>query len=353
MDNSFSVKEQLINIIQTLSAEEQAELLRYLTTPKVETPPPQEAILRPHENTRRHRRHLASADDLPITDRDTPDFHSATSPNRAETSAEQQAITQKNDEEPIAPKAAANRFPLPKWGDVKKYWPLKTRIDQRTLLHALEGKMEGELRHFIQEVFAPNQYTVFLSPEEFAHYQPIVRRGQQELATQLTETAEARNYKLVGRRIHVTIEADPTLAPTQAYRIEAAFLEERDDLPPPHLQVVGEAQRFTLTKPNLSLGRSDEVSICLKAWDKQMLISRQHAHIRQEGEVWVVYDGYEQDGTRHKSKWGTTINGVRLESGARHVLRNGDLLGVAITPQSGRPVVTLQFVDVTGEEVAA
>jgi pSer/pThr/pTyr-binding forkhead associated (FHA) protein len=74
---------------------------------------------------------------------------------------------------------------------------------------------------------------------------------------------------------------------------------------------------YTLDEPSITLGRDKSCQVVLA----QQAVSRNHARISQEGNLYFLED--------LGSAYGTQINGKPLPKGEKHRLRNGDIFAIA------------------------
>ncbi len=136
---------------------------------------------------------------------------------------------------------------------------------------------------------------------------------------------------------HVKIELSPSPAP----ELTRPPLTSKDDValpiqeaeshnaePPPqinkedtvataHLIITSpfsrEPRTITLLKDEITLGRAGSSDILL---DEDTITSRHHAHIKRDGENYIIYD--------KRSSYGVTVNDHKLEEGVGHILKEGD-----------------------------
>ncbi len=185
----------------------------------------------------------------------------------------------------------------------------------------------------VSQIYAPNEYVVYLSPrdrEQFESYEPALVK---ELEQYLTEHSRRESYVLLSKP-KVTFETDedlevglfgianrmiqreapdqepepaPETGETRVYRAapvetEAASAEDLGVEPEPEpATVTVNGRAYDLKKPSVVIGRSKDCDI--RVSDPN--ISRQHAEIRQEGSTyWIVDLG---------STNGTSVNGRALK----------------------------------------
>jgi hypothetical protein len=202
----------------------------------------------------------------------------------------------------------------------------------------------------VSRVYVPNEYTIYLSPndrKQFAGYEGSLVGELQEY---LAEHARRERYALLGSPV-VLVTTDDDLAVGEfgiATRLVADEASEEPP-PPPELPVEQPAQtmiyraptppvaeapppepeperevvsltvagrQHVVSDPCVVLGRSREAGVRIS----DVNISRKHAEIRQEGSTfWVVDLG---------STNGTLVNGKRVD---RQRLRDGDRITLGAT----------------------
>jgi hypothetical protein len=220
------------------------------------------------------------------------------------------------------------------------------------LARKLAKEMDDYKMVSVSQVYAPNEYVVYLSPgdrAQFENYEPALIK---ELQQYLTEHSRREGYLLLSKP-EITFETDedldvglfgianrmiqkespdqePEQAPapseTRVYRAvqadtEAASAEELglDPEPaaaPPTPSVTVDGTAHELRKPSMLIGRSKECDI--RVSDPN--VSRRHAEIRQEGSTyWIVDLG---------STNGIAVNGRALK---RSQLDEGDRITLGST----------------------
>jgi hypothetical protein len=229
----------------------------------------------------------------------------------------------------------------------------RTHVQPIELARKLVKEMDDHRSVSVSRVYVPNEYTVYLSPEDrkqFAGYEGSLLGELQEY---LAEHARRERYALLTEP-RVSITSDDDLAVGEfgiATRLVAAE-HEGALLPPPDLPVDAPAQtmvyrpapppvpvapepepvepseRVTLAfggrsaeiaKPRVVLGRSKEADV--RVPDEN--VSRRHAELRQEdGEYWIVDLG-SMNGTVVK---GRRVDRARLEDGDRFVLGSTEIV---------------------------
>jgi hypothetical protein len=229
----------------------------------------------------------------------------------------------------------------------------RTNVQPIELARKLVKEMDDHRNVSVSRVYVPNEYTVYLSPEDRKQFAGYEGSLVGELQEYLAEHARRERYALLGEpKISITSDDDlaigefgiatrlvepdvPDLpspearpeppAHTMVYRAEQApAVVAPPPAPAPErvtLTIGGAMQ--TVSKPRIVLGRSREADV--RVPDES--ISRRHAEIRQEdGEYWVVDLG---------SMNGTRVNGKRVD---RQRLTDGDTIALGATEiVFGRP----------------
>jgi hypothetical protein len=219
----------------------------------------------------------------------------------------------------------------------------RTSVQPIELARKLVKEMDDHRNVSVSRVYVPNEYTVYLSPndrKQFAGYEGSLVGELQEY---LAEHARRERYALLGSPV-VLVTTDEDLAVGEfgiATRLVADEASEEPP-PPPELPIEQPAEtmiyraptppiveapppepapesevvtltvagrQHVITEPLVVLGRSRDAGVRIS----DVNISRKHAEIRQEGSTfWVVDLG---------STNGTLVNGKRVD---RQRLRDGD-----------------------------
>ena len=203
----------------------------------------------------------------------------------------------------------------------------------------------------VSQVYAPNEYVVYLSPGDrgqFESYEPALIK---ELEQYLLEHSRREGYVLLSKP-EVSFETDddlevglfgianrmiqreapdqePELAPepgeTRVYRAapvetEAVSAEDLGVEPEPEpATVLVNGRAHELNKPSVVIGRSRESDI--RVSDPN--ISRQHAEIRQEGSTYWIVDLGSTNGT---SVNGRALKRAKLDDADRITLGSTELV---------------------------
>jgi hypothetical protein len=183
------------------------------------------------------------------------------------------------------------------------------------LARKLAKEMDDYKMVSVSQVYAPNEYVVYLSPGDRAQFEGYEPALIKELEQYLGEQARRESYVLLSKP-EVSFETDddlevglfgianrmiqrespeqePEPAPepgeTRIYRgapaeTEAATIVEPEPEPAPTVTVNGRAHE--LQKPNVLIGRSKDCDIRISDPN----VSRRHAEIRQEGSTYWIVD---------------------------------------------------------------
>jgi hypothetical protein len=225
----------------------------------------------------------------------------------------------------------------------------KSEVQPIELSRKLAREMDAHRAASVSRTYAPNEYTVFLSPqdrEQFAHFEEGLQR---ELSLSLLEHARKRGYSLISRptvnfetddRLElglfgiqarladapeaevVPVEAQPPAGHTQVYNVRD-LQAPPSDLNEPNAPIAPRAviesgdRRFALTPPSTVFGRGRDADVRLDDPN----ISRTHVQFRVAGGDWTVSDMGSTNGTR--------LNGGALTGPT--VLRSGDAIQLGNT----------------------
>ena len=232
----------------------------------------------------------------------------------------------------------------------------RTHVQPIELARKLVKEMDDHRNVSVSRVYVPNEYTVYLSPEDRKQFTGYEGSLVGELQEYLAEHARRERYALLGEP-HVTITTDGDLAvgefgiatrmvapepgsasparpeppaPTMVYRASAsppAVVPAREPEPEPLEPEPPEPEPEVVTltiagkthpvpKARVVLGRSREADV--RVADES--ISRRHAEVRYEdGEYWLLDLG---------SMNGSRVNGKRVD---RKQLDDGDRITLGST----------------------
>jgi hypothetical protein len=220
------------------------------------------------------------------------------------------------------------------------------------LARKLAKEMDDYKMVSVSQVYAPNEFVVYLSPgdrAQFESYEPsLIKELQQylneharregyvllskpDISFETDEDLEVGLFGIANRMIqHETPEGEPELAPepgaTRVYRAtpsetEAASAEELGLESEPELtaSLTINGAAHELRKPSVVIGRSKECDI--RVSDPN--VSRRHAEIRQEGSMYWIIDLGSTNGL---SVNGRQLKRSKLEEGDRITLGSTELI---------------------------
>jgi len=227
----------------------------------------------------------------------------------------------------------------------------RTHVQPIELARKLVKEMDDHRNVSVSRVYAPNEFTVYLAPDDrrqFAGYEDALVG---ELEEYLAEHARREGYAIQDR-IRVVVTSDDDLAigefgiatrfvtsesdavpaapapvpveppaQTMVYRVPAP---PEPDLPPPEpeqeivtLTIAG--RPHVVTEPVVVLGRSRDAGIRVPDAN----VSRRHAELRQEGPTYSIIDLGSTNGTIVNGK---RVDRARLRDGDRIVLGSTEIL---------------------------
>jgi Protein of unknown function (DUF3662)/FHA domain len=226
----------------------------------------------------------------------------------------------------------------------------RTNVQPVELARKLTKEMDDHRNVSVSRVYVPNEYTVYLSPDDRAQFSSYETSLQDELQQFLIEHARRESYALLSSP-RVLLETDDDLhvgefgiatrmvqqerraarsdepasqaepGHTMIYRPRAPQATEA--VSPAELGVEAQAaalswedERRTVDRRRLVIGRSRECDIQLDDPN----VSRRHAELRQEGASYWIVD--------LESTNGIEVNGRRLK---RAKLEDGDRVTVGST----------------------
>ena len=211
----------------------------------------------------------------------------------------------------------------------------KARVQPVELARKLAKEMGENKAVSLSKVYAPNEYAIFLSPEDREHFAGFEKGLKKELSDYLLEHARRENLTLVTRPV-VSFKTDERLGLGE-FGIQAQLVrppgEDSDEGPadgtghtmvyspdaegrrlvaPPAVgrpMLVFAGRRTVLSGNRVIVGRSRECDIQLDDAN----VSRKHAELRPDGDQWVVADLGSTNGVE--------VNGRRVDAA---ILTPGD-----------------------------
>jgi hypothetical protein len=225
----------------------------------------------------------------------------------------------------------------------------RTNVQPVELARKLAKEMDDHRTVSVSRVYVPNEYTVFLSPDDRSQFEGYETSLVSELEEYLAEHARRENYALLTpARVKVETDEDLALgefgiatrmvqprgrradgdAPASQPQPGATMIykpqpQATEAVSPEELGVEREAasvswdgQTREVDRPRLVLGRSRECEVQLTDPN----VSRRHAELRQEGATYWIVD---LDSTN-----GIEVNGKRVK---RAKLADGDTITLGST----------------------
>jgi FHA domain-containing protein len=222
----------------------------------------------------------------------------------------------------------------------------RSEVQPMEIAHKLAREMDAHRTVSVSRVYAPNEYTVWLSADDRARYEGVEGDVIDELAGYLLEHARREDLALASRPL-ISFETDGRLSLGE-FGIQARLVRggERDDealeqAEHGHTMVYSTAER---TQAPLEAAREARGRRALLVLDgRRMLVpprgavvgrsrdcdvvvsdanvSRHHAELRPRGDGWAITDLGSTNGVR--------VNGSRI--GAAHPLSAGDRIELGST----------------------
>jgi hypothetical protein len=224
----------------------------------------------------------------------------------------------------------------------------RTNVQPIELARKLVKEMDDHRNVSVSRVYVPNEYTIYLSPQDRKQFAGYEASLVGELQEYLAEHARRERYALLTAPVVlVTTDADlavgefgiatrlvadetsdePPPPPELPIELPAQTMIYRAPTPPTAAAPAPEPEREVVTltiagrqhiiaEPRVVLGRSREAGVRIS----DVNISRRHAELRQEGaSYWIVDLG---------STNGVTVNGKRVD---KQRLRDGDRITLGST----------------------
>lgn len=235
----------------------------------------------------------------------------------------------------------------------------KSPVQPVELARKLVKEMEDHKVISVSRIYAPNEYTLFLSPDDAGQFEAYEEQLKADLADYLIEHARKEGYDILSRPI-VIMETDEDLEVGEfgiATRMVSAPTGKAEEAPGPAAAAPDfspEMSQTVVYRPAPSQGTmavsADEAKELGLAREKVMLVSgnqifevnqrvvligrskqsdvaindpnvsRRHAELRQRGNDYVITD---LDSTN-----GVEVNGKRVKT---KTLKNGDVLTLGAT----------------------
>ena len=157
---------------------------------------------------------------------------------------------------------------------------------------------------------APNHAVITLSEVDAERFETFADALVNELEEAMREHARDRGYRFIGP-VQVELYQDPDLKKSE-YTVVVEVRQGPGGLPSAAL-VLGDGTRFPVGEDPVHIGRSPESELKLS----DSTVSRRHAEIVRDGDVWVLRDLGSSNGTK--------VNGAPV---VEHVLHDGDEIRV-------------------------
>jgi hypothetical protein len=218
----------------------------------------------------------------------------------------------------------------------------RSNVQPVELARKLVKEMDEHRNVSVSRVYVPNEYTIYLSPqdrEQFADYEDSLR---EELQEYLASHARRESYVLLSPpRVKFETDADLDVgvfgiatrlahssrpkaaeAPPPQATPGATMIYDAGAGPPDPLEVAAltfHGRTHELDGPRTVIGRSKDVDIQIADPN----VSRRHAEVRREGEGYLLVDldstnGIEVDGRR--------VRQLELEDGTRFTVGSTEVV---------------------------
>jgi Protein of unknown function (DUF3662)/FHA domain len=163
-----------------------------------------------------------------------------------------------------------------------------------------------------QGLVAPNSFSILLSKEDFERIGEIGESVAQALVDGATEHAKSERYTFLGP-VEVEIGWSEALSRSQ-FTIVPTFHERETSLAGSIL--LPDGTRLSIAEEPLTIGRLPECDVTIDDSN----VSRRHAEIRRDGELFTLFDLASTNGTR--------VNGIPIHE---HRLNSGDVVTIGTT----------------------
>jgi Protein of unknown function (DUF3662)/FHA domain len=202
----------------------------------------------------------------------------------------------------------------------------KSRVQPVELARKLAKEMEESQTVSISRVYVPNEYSIFLSPEDRAQFEGYEDALKKELSDYLLEHARNQSLALVTRP-QITFRTDERLGVGE-FGIQAQLVRPPEEEGAEPVQgdfghtmvyspdaearklvpqdqggravLTGGGRRMVLSGAQVVIGRSRDCDIVLDDPN----VSRRHAEVRRSGDAWTVADLGSTNGVK--------VNGRRV-----------------------------------------
>jgi hypothetical protein len=218
----------------------------------------------------------------------------------------------------------------------------RTQVRPVEIARKLAREMDEHKTVSLSRTYVPNEYVVWLGPEDRARFDGVEQEVVDELSAYLLEHARRERLALVSRP-QITFDTDDRLrlgefgiqarlvrpaaeaveqadhGHTMIYSSAARAQEDVVDARAPRAgrpMLVAEGKRYAVGPGGATIGRSRECDIVLADSN----VSRRHAELRPTGDGWTITDLGSTNGVK--------VNGRDLRPNDPHPLNAGDQLDV-------------------------
>jgi hypothetical protein len=224
----------------------------------------------------------------------------------------------------------------------------RTQVRPVEIARKLAREMDEHKTVSLSRTYVPNEYVVWLGPDDRQRFEGVEHEVIDELAAYLLEHARREKLALVSRP-QISFKTDERLrlgefgiqarlvraaaeaveqadhGHTMVYSAAARTQENLDDARSARrgrAMLLAEGKRYAVGPGGATIGRSRECDIVLSDSN----VSRRHAELRPAGDGWTITDLGSTNGVR--------VNGRDLSPNAPHPLRAGDRLDVGTVDAS-------------------
>jgi hypothetical protein len=224
----------------------------------------------------------------------------------------------------------------------------RTQVRPVEIARKLAREMDEHKTVSLSRTYVPNEYVVWLGPEDRERFEGVEQEVIDELGAYLLEHARREKLALVSRP-QISFKTDERLrlgefgiqarlvraaaeaveqadhGHTMVYSTAARAQENLDDarsVRRGRAMLLAEGKRYAVAPGGATIGRSRECDIVLSDSN----VSRRHAELRPAGDGWTITDLGSTNGVR--------VNGRELSANEPHALRAGDRLDVGTVDAS-------------------
>jgi hypothetical protein len=218
----------------------------------------------------------------------------------------------------------------------------RTQVRPVEIARKLAREMDEHKTVSVSRTYVPNEYVVWLGPEDRRRFEGVEDEVVDELAAYLLEHARRERLALVSRP-QITFDTDERLrlgefgiqarlvrpaaeaveqaghGHTMVYSSAARAQEDLHEARGARVgrpMLVAEGKRYAVAPGGATIGRSRECDIVLADSN----VSRRHAELRPLGDGWTITDLGSTNGVK--------VNGQAVRPGEPHPVAAGDQLDV-------------------------